>query len=101
MIARTSPVVGPDMQAAIQELMALIEARYPGTTFRLMPSPEERDAVHLKAIVDVDDTDAVIDVIIDRMMEFQIEDGLPIFVVPVRTPERSAAALAAGAGGRP
>ena len=84
------------MQSAIDELTAIILSHYPGTTFRVTPSPEERDAVHLKAIVDVEDTDDVVDLIIDRMMEMQIDDGLPIYVVPVRTPERRAAAVAAG-----
>lgn len=101
MIARETPLIGPEMQAAIDELMARILAHYPDTTFRVSPSPEERDAVHLKAIVDVDDTDEVIDLIIDRMMQFQIEEGLPIYVVPVRTPERRAMAVAAGAGELP
>ena len=96
MIAHEVPLIGPEMQGAIDELKAIILAHYPETAFRVTPSPEERDAVHLKAIVDVDDTDEVVDLVIDRMMEMQIDDGLPIYVVPVRTPERRAAAVAAG-----
>ena len=91
----TALMPGPKMQAAIEELEALIVARYPEAAFRVSRSPEEEDAIYLKAIVDVDETDDVIDLIIDRMMELQIQDELPIFVVPVRTPERSRAMIAA------
>jgi hypothetical protein len=41
--------------------------------------------VHLIAAVDVDDLDDVTDLVIKRMMEIQIEDGLPIFVIPTRS----------------
>lgn len=40
--------------------------------------------MHLIAAVDVDELDEVADLVIERMMEIQIEDGLPIFVVPTR-----------------
>ncbi len=33
----------------------------------------------------------VTEVFIDRMIDLQVEDGLPIYVVPVRTPERMVA----------
>ena len=36
------------------------------------------------ATVDVDDTDVVVDVYIDRLLTLQIEDGLPLYVVPRR-----------------
>src|SRR3546814_1184299 len=49
----------------------------------------------LVATVDVEDQDAVLDVVVDRMMELQIDEGLPIFVIPVRTAERVAAMRAA------
>jgi len=47
--------------------------------------------VHLYAEVDVEDTDEVLDVVIDRLVDMQAEEGLPIFVIPVQTPERIAA----------
>jgi hypothetical protein len=36
------------------------------------------------ATVDVEDTDAVVDVYIDRLVTLQIEEGLPVYVVPLR-----------------
>ncbi|MGE3271886.1 MAG: hypothetical protein AB7P40_24240 [Chloroflexota bacterium] len=94
-MARNVVPTEPKMEAALDELRACILAHFPQATFRVVPSPEERGAVHLKAMVDVEDTDAVIDLIIDRMMQFQIDEGLPLYVVPVRTPERIAAMVAA------
>lgn len=90
MIAHEPPVLGPKMAAAVQELEDRILARYPGTVFQITSSPDERGAVYLRAGVDVDDLDLVTDLVIDRVMELLIEDGLPISVVAVRTPERRA-----------
>jgi hypothetical protein len=36
------------------------------------------------ATVDVEDTEAVMDVYIDRLLELQIDAGLAVYVVPVR-----------------
>jgi hypothetical protein len=51
--------------------------------------------------VDVDDADAVLDIVIDRVMELQIEEGLPVHVIPLRTPERVAALRRAQAAAAP
>lgn len=80
----------PEMQAAVAELQELIRSHYPSTTFTV-GAAEDSDGVYMRAIVDVDDTDEVTEVFIDRMIDLQVEDGLPIYVVPVRTPERIAA----------
>jgi hypothetical protein len=81
----------PKMQAAVDELQDLIRQRHPEAQFRASPDPEGSDAVHLIAVLDVDDTDLVVDEFIDRMMQLQIEEQLPLFVIPVRTPEREIA----------
>ena len=80
----------PKMQAAVAELQELIRSHYPSTTFTVGEA-EDPDGVYLRAIVDVEDTDEVTEVFIDRMIDLQVEEGLPIYVVPVRTPERIAA----------
>jgi hypothetical protein len=72
------------MQQAIDELKDMIQARYPAARFRVDHSLDDPCIVHLVALVDIEDTDAVMDVVVDRMMELQIEDHLPLFVVPVR-----------------
>jgi hypothetical protein len=78
------------MKSAVSELQELIRSRYPSTTFTV-GEYEGPDSVYMRATVDVDDTDEVTAVFIDRLVDLQVEDGLPIYVVPVRTPERIAA----------
>jgi len=38
--------------------------------------------------VDVSDTEEVFDVVVERLLEMQIDDALPIYVVPVRPVHR-------------
>lgn len=89
------------MQSAIDELRGLIERRYPGATFSVSRDPEEAASVHLNATVDVDDTDEVVDLVIDRVLEFQEEQDLPIHVIPLRPAERVVAEIRAQATARP
>ncbi len=87
------PRLSPRMQRAVDELMNLIQGRYPDATFRLTHSPDSRRAIHLVTTVDVPDTDVVMDVVVDRVMELLIEEKLPIHVIPVRPHERVIAML--------
>src|SRR5438105_2908402 len=84
------PRLSPRMQQAIAELKQLVRQRYPEASFQVARSWEDPRIVHLLPVVDVEDRDEVMDVVIDRMMELQIKDKLPLFVVPLRTPEREA-----------
>ena len=45
------------MQAAIDELQALIRQHHPEAQFRVSHDPEGSEAIHLIAVLDVDDTD--------------------------------------------
>ena len=80
------------IQAAIAELQDLIRARYPEATFSVGYG-EDPDGVYLRATVDVDDRNDVADLFIDRLVSIQVDEGLPVYVVPVRPPERVAALL--------
>ena len=84
MTAERESAITLRMQQAIDELKEMIQARYPAASFRVGHSPDDPQIMHLVAVVDVEDTDAVMDVVVDRMMELQIDDHLPLFVVPVR-----------------
>lgn len=78
-------------QGAIAELQELIRSNFPTTTTTTtftVGEAEDPDGIYVRAIVDVDDPDEVTEVFIDRMIDLQVEEGLPIYVVPVRTPER-------------
>lgn len=93
MIVPSNRFADPRMQAAVAELQNLILSHYPSTTFTV-GEEDDPDGVWVHAIVDVDDTDEVTEVFIDRMIDMQVEDGLSVYVVPLRTPERIAAASA-------
>ncbi len=82
----------PRMLAAIGELQRTIGDRHPGATFSVEPG-EDPGTVWMWATVDVDDTDDVFDPLLERLLELQIDHGVPLHVFPIRTPERISAAL--------
>lgn len=84
------PSLDDRMTAALAELRSAIRKEYPTAEFDVAASPDDATSVHLRAIVDVDDPDDVLDLVIDRVLQFQADDGLPIHVIPVRTPGRIA-----------
>lgn len=88
----------PRMQAGIRELQALIRSRYPDATFAASYG-EDPVGVYLDVTVDLDDTDEVVDLYIDRLVDLQVEDGLKLHVIPIRPPERIAAMLRDRANG--
>ena len=84
------PLHSPDalVEAALGHLRASILERYPDAQFRVMSGEDDPEIVQLVATVDVDDTDPVLDVVIDQVLDLQ-ERGLPIFVVTERPVERT------------
>ncbi len=85
----------PRMQAAIEELKGLIREHYPDATFRVTRSPEDPRSIHLMTTVDVPDTTEVVDAVLDRVLEMQIQEKLPVHVIPVQPRERVLAMLRA------
>ncbi|MGH8065048.1 MAG: hypothetical protein ACRERE_07355 [Candidatus Entotheonellia bacterium] len=73
----------PRMQAAIEELQRLIQRHYPEATFQVEPG-DDPTGMYVLVTVDVEDTDVVVEVYIDRLLELQIDEGLAVYVVPVR-----------------
>ncbi|MBA2598878.1 MAG: hypothetical protein H0V00_19835 [Chloroflexia bacterium] len=80
---------------AIREVQAVIAARYPATIFELARAADDPRGIHLLAITDVDDPDEVGDLVIDRIVALQVDEGIPLHVIPLRMPERVQAALVA------
>jgi hypothetical protein len=80
------------MQQAIEELRTEILEKYPSASFEVAHG-DDPDGIYLTAEVDVDDTLDVFDVVVHRLVSLQVEEGLPLYVVPVQTPERIAAHL--------
>jgi hypothetical protein len=81
-------------QQAIDELQTTIVAQFPATTFVLERSPDDLDGIHLLAIADVDDPDEVGDLVVDRVVALHVDEGIPIHVIPLRTPARVRDAMA-------
>jgi hypothetical protein len=91
----------PRLQSAIEELRGLILRRYPDATFSLSRGHDDPEIIHLNATVDVEDLDEIIDLVIERELELQVEQGLPIHVIPTRPLERVLAMRQAAAAVRP
>jgi hypothetical protein len=80
----------PVIQAAVEELKTLISKHFPTAQFQVYEG-DDPHGIYLEATVDLEDTDEVMDVIVDRLVDMQVEEGLPVFVSLLRTPEREEA----------
>jgi hypothetical protein len=78
----------PRIGTALGELRGMIAQRYPTATFDVARGHDEPENVHLLAVVDVDDAEEVLDLVMDRLVELQVDERLPVHVIPIRTPER-------------
>lgn len=76
------------VQEALAELRGLILQRFPASTFVVSPGPEDPGETWLIPIVDVEDLEDVAAVYMERLVEMQVEEDLPIFVVPEWPRER-------------
>ena len=86
---------------AIQELQRTIIERYPATTFEVVPATDDPESIHVVATADVDDPDEVGDLVLDRVVSLIADEDIYVHVIPVRTPERIAAAQEAEERSRP
>ncbi len=85
----------PKVQAALTELRSIISSRFPTAGFEEFQGlGDDEHGTYLEATVDVDDPDVVTDMVIDRLLDLEIDQGLPIYVLAVRTPERVTRELA-------
>ena len=82
----------PRMEEAVQELEGIITKRFPQATF-VVEEGSDPKGIYLLTTVDIADTDEVIDLVGDRLLELQVEEGLPIYVTPLRPIERVVAQL--------
>jgi hypothetical protein len=82
----------PRMKEALDELKGLITARFPQAAF-VVEEGFDPEGVYLITTVDIADTDEVIAVIGDRLVELQVDEGLPVYVTPLRPIERVVAEL--------
>ena len=78
----------PKRQQALTELKSIILERYPSASFSVRQGIEDSDETWLTTRVDLDDPDEVMDLVLDRMLELQLDEGIPVQVLPLRTPDR-------------
>ena len=76
----------------MQELKALITARFPQASF-VVEKGFDPEGVYLVTTVDIADTDEVMAVVGDRLLELQVTEGLPLYVTPLRPMQRVVAEL--------
>lgn len=95
---RTFPA-DPRVDSAITDLQRLIRERWPTAEFAVSRG-DDPEGIYLDAVVDVDDSDVVMDRVVDRLLQAQIEERLPVYLVVTRTPPRIAEALRLEAAGR-
>ena len=89
------PLTDPRVDVAFDELRSLILQHFPDAVFDVTQIGDV-DGLWLTATMDVEDSDEVIDLVTDRLLEMQIDERLPVYVLPLRTPERIAQMSAEG-----
>jgi hypothetical protein len=84
--------ITPRLQEALDEIKGLIASHYPEALFGVGEG-EDPDGLYLTVTVDVEDMGEVVNTFLDRLVDLQVEEELPIFVIPVRPLERNLAIL--------
>src|SRR5690348_5751015 len=84
----------PRIQSAVTELQGMIRQRFPQAVFEVSRG-EDPNGVYLDAIVDIEDPDEVMDLVIERLVQLRVEEGLPVHVLPQLPTERSLEAVRA------
>ena len=79
--------LSPRMEDAIRELQTLITGRFPEATF-VVEEGFDPEGVYLVTTVDIPDTDEVVAAVGDRLVDLQVDEGLPVYVTPLRPIER-------------
>lgn len=82
------------MRAATAALQAAIVRQFPDAAFEVAAG-HDPDGLYLFVTVDLDDPDVVLDAVIEQVVALQVEQALPIHVIPRRTVERTHALLRA------
>jgi hypothetical protein len=69
----------PRIQKALTELKQMIQQRWHDAVFTTERGFDP-EGIYLIATVDVEDTDIVMEAIVGRLVELQVEEGLPVYV---------------------
>jgi hypothetical protein len=83
----------PRLSVAVEDLKGVIRSRYPEASFHTAHAPDEPEIVLLFATVDAPDLDEVLSLVLDRVLQYQLDEKLPIHVIPLLGPLAIADAL--------
>ena len=89
---KRSVPLSPAMEKAVNELKGTISKRFAHASF-VVEEGFDPKGIYLVTTVDIADTDEVMDVIGDRLVELQVDAGLPIYVTLLRPIQRVLAEL--------
>jgi len=92
MSQKRSVPLSPAIEKAVNELKGTIAERFPQASFVIEEGFDPK-GIYLVTTVDIADTDEVMDVIGDRLVELQVDEGLPIYVTLLRPIQRVLAEL--------
>lgn len=67
---------------ALVELTAVIVKHYPAAQF-VVSQGSDPPGLYLRPIVSADEAEDVLDLVMDRLLDLQVEDGLPLYVFPL------------------
>src|SRR3989344_5690124 len=73
---------------AIEELKGIVRERYPTATFEIARLEDDPTAWQLITTVDIENPHDVMDIVVDRVLTMQIEENIPVHVIPIRPLER-------------
>src|SRR5438128_1628358 len=76
-------ILNNKIKRAITDMQRLISRVYPDTTYTVSYQ-DDPEGVQMIATVDTEDLDGVIDCFIDRLLKIQVDEGLPLYIIPVR-----------------
>jgi hypothetical protein len=82
------------MADAVRELQGLISARYPEAAYEVVQG-EDPPGARLLVMANVPEDEDVLDVVVDRLLEMQVEEGLPLYVIPLSSPRGTSERLQA------
>lgn len=88
MTVESPDLLSPRMDAAIEEMKQIILGHYPEATFDMGPG-EDPIGMYLIATIDLEDLGEVEDHFIDRLVDLQVDEGVPLYVIPTRPLARS------------
>jgi hypothetical protein len=75
------------MTTAISEMQYLISMAFPSVSYTIAHQDDPK-GIQLIALVDIEDTDTVVDCFIDRLLTLQVDESIPLYVIPVRSTNR-------------